>query len=77
MNFRGTYLLDGGEITFDGTAKLDARLSQMTTGWKSTLLKNIDGLLSHDGAGTLVPIKVEGTRQKPKISVDFGRILKP
>jgi hypothetical protein len=77
VQFRGTYLLDGGEITLDGTAKLDARLSQMTTGWKSTLLQNIDGLLSHDGAGTQVPIKIEGTRQKPKVSIDFGRLLKP
>lgn len=77
VNIKGTYLLDGGEINFAGTAKLDAHLSQMTTGWKSTLLKPLEGLVSRDGAGTFVPIKVEGTRQKPKISIDFGRLLKP
>ena len=77
VQFKGTYQLDGGNITFSGAAKLDAHLSEMTTGWKSKLLKNLDGLLDRDGAGTYIPIKVDGTSKKPHVSIDFGRLLKP
>ena len=77
MNFNGTYLLDGGAIQFSGTAKLDAKLSQMTTGWKSSLLKTFEGAVSRDGAGTFVPINIDGTWKKPHFAIDFGRLLRP
>lgn len=77
MNFMGTYLLDGGGIQFSGSAKLDARLSQMTTGWKSSLLKTFEGAVSRDGAGTYVPIKIDGTWKKPHFAIDFSRLLRP
>lgn len=34
--------LDGATFDFHGLLKTDAKLSQMTTGWKSILLKAVD-----------------------------------
>src|SRR5712671_3593936 len=42
VDMTGDYSLDGQEFDFHGRARLDAKLSQMTTGWKSLLLKPID-----------------------------------
>jgi hypothetical protein len=68
----GVYSLDGNEFDFHGTARLDAKLSQMTTGWKSILLKPVDPFFAKNGAGTEVPIKITGTRSAPKFGLDFG-----
>ena len=68
----GVYSLDGNEFDFHGKARMDAKLSQMTTGWKSLLLKPVDPLFAKNGAGTEVPIKVTGTRSEPKFGLDFG-----
>ncbi len=56
------------------TARLDATVSHMVTGWKSVLLKPVDKFFQKDGAGTLVPITIKGTREAPDFGVDFGRI---
>lgn len=72
VNMDGVYSLDGNEFDFHGTARMDAHLSQMTTGWKSILLKPVDRFFAKHGAGTEVPIKVTGTRSEPKFGLDFG-----
>lgn len=69
----GVYSLDGNQFDFHGKARLDAKVSQMVTGWKSILLKPIDPFFSKDGAGTEVPIQVTGTRSEPHFGLDFGR----
>jgi len=69
----GQYSLDGNTFDFHGTLKLDATLSQMTTGWKSILLKPVDHFFRKDGAGTEVPFKVTGTRSEPHFGLDFHR----
>jgi hypothetical protein len=71
VDMTGDYSLDGREFDFHGTARLDAKLSQMTTGWKSILLKPVDPFFSKDGAGTEVPIKVTGTESEPRFGLDF------
>ena len=68
----GIYSLDGNQFDFHGHARLDAKVSQMVTGWKSLLLKPVDPFLSKNGAGTEVPIKVTGTKSAPKFGLDFG-----
>jgi hypothetical protein len=73
VQLEGTYALDG-EVNMDGTARMDATVSQMVGGWKGLLLKPADGFFKKDGAGTLVPIRVRGTRESPDFSVDFGRM---
>lgn len=67
----GVYSLDGQTFDFHGKLKFAAELSQMTTGWKSILLKPVDPFFKKDGAGTEVPFKVTGTRSAPRFSLDF------
>ncbi len=72
VNMNGVYSLDGNKFDFHGKARMDAKLSHMTTGWKSLLLKPADPFFSKHGAGTEVSIKVTGTRSEPKFGLDFG-----
>ncbi|HXJ95980.1 MAG TPA: hypothetical protein VMT20_24335 [Terriglobia bacterium] len=75
IQVHGTYGLATQALNFEGTASLEAKASQLTTGIKSVLLKAVDPLLERDGAGIVVPIKITGTRQEPSIKVEFGKIL--
>jgi hypothetical protein len=68
---QGSYTLNGQTLDFSGTARLDAHVSQMVTGWKSWLLKPVDPFFAKDGAGTLVPIKISGTASHPDIGLNF------
>ena len=68
----GEYSLDGNTFDFHGLLRLDAKLSQLTTGWKSILLKPVDPFFSKHGAGTEVPFKIDGTREAPHFGLDFG-----
>jgi hypothetical protein len=76
IQLAGNYVLTTGTIDFQGTARLDATVSQMTTGIKSTLLKPMDRLFRHDGAGTLLPVTIGGTRGSPSFRLDIGRLIK-
>jgi hypothetical protein len=68
----GEYSLDGQTFDFHGMLKTDAKVSQMTTGWKSILLKPVDPFFHKHGAGAEIPFKVTGTRQAPKFGLDLG-----
>jgi AsmA-like protein len=72
VKLSGTYSLDGNQFDFHGKALMDAKLSQMVTGWKSILLKPADPFFSKDGAGTEVPFKITGTKSEPHFGTDFG-----
>jgi hypothetical protein len=72
VDMTGVYSLDGQTFDFHGKAKLDAQVSQMTTGWKSVLLKPVDPFFRKDGAGTEVPIRITGTESEPHFGLDFG-----
>jgi hypothetical protein len=72
----GTYGLKPGTLAFEGDARLDASISQIVGGWKGLLLKPADRFLRKNGAGTDVPIHVDGTRKEPKFGVDFDRLGK-
>jgi len=64
--------LDSEQIDLHGVARLRARLSQTMTGWKRIAIKPVDPFFSKAGAGTLLPIKVTGTRGKPEFGLDRG-----
>jgi hypothetical protein len=72
VDMTGDYSLDGQTFDFRGTVRLDAKVSQMTTGWKSILLKPVDPFFSKHGAGTEVPIRITGTESEPHFGLDFG-----
>lgn len=71
VSMSGTYRVDGRECDFHGKADLNAKLSQMVTGWKSVLLKPVDPFFSKNGVGTEVPISVTGTRSELHFGLDF------
>jgi hypothetical protein len=77
VDMTGVYSLDGRTFDFHGRARLQAKLSQMTTGWKSILLKPVDPFFSKGGAGTEVPIKITGTQSEPHFGLDFRHKDKP
>ncbi len=72
IDLAGIYTLDGSKFDFHGHAKLHAHASQMTTGWKSALLKMADPFLAKQGYGTVVPIQISGTKSEPHFGLDFG-----
>ena len=74
IDLKGTYGVEGGLLNFAGTAKMDATVSAMVGGWKGLLLKPVDRYFQKDGAGTEVPIHINGTRANPQFGVDFDRL---
>jgi hypothetical protein len=73
IELHGTYPLRGF-MFFEGTARMQATVSQMVGGWKGWLLKPADRFFRKDGAGTVVPILIRGPHDQPEFSVDFGRM---
>ena len=71
IDLKGTYGIDGGTLDFAGSARTEAKISQMVGGWKGWLLKPADRLFEKNGAGTQVPIHIRGTREDPKFGVDI------
>ncbi len=71
IDLHGTYGLDGGSLSFRGTARMEATISHLVGGWKGWLLKPVDPLFRKDGAGTKVNLHVFGTRRNPQFGVDF------
>jgi len=71
VDMTGQYGIDGEVFDFHGKARLDATVSQMTTGWKSILLKPVDPFFRKDGVGTEVGIKVTGTQGEPHFGLDL------
>lgn len=67
----GQYSLDGKTFDFRGNVKLKAKLSRMTTGWKSLLLKPVDPFFQKHGAGTQVPFRITGTRDQPHFGLEL------
>jgi hypothetical protein len=67
----GEYGLVSEKIDFLGRIRLHGTVSDMTTGFKSWLLKPIDFVFKKNGAGAVLPIKITGTRTDPHFGLDF------
>jgi len=76
LQLQGGFGLATQALDFHGTLRLQAKVSQLTTGIKSLLLKPVDRLFEREGAGTVLPIEITGTRQEPSFHVDFRKALK-
>lgn len=70
----GGYSLRHETLDFKGTARMDAKLSQMTKGWKSVVLKAVDPLFRRKG-DTVIPLTIGGTVDDPKFGLDVKRAL--
>ena len=71
LNLTGNYNLDGNQFDFRGKVRMDAKVSQMVSGWKSILLKPVDPFFHKNGAGTEVPVKITGTKSELHFGTDF------
>jgi hypothetical protein len=76
LNLSGTYNLDTEGLNFHGKLTMDAKLSQTTTGAKSFFLKALDPFFKGKNAGTVLPIKISGTKDKPTFGLDRGSAAK-
>lgn len=76
VDLAGAYATGSRALDFKGTVKLDAKLSQLTSGFKSTFLKMIDPLFRKNNK-TVIPITVGGTANDPKIGLDVKKAFTP
>ena len=77
VQLAGHYALGRETLEFKGQAVLDALVSDTVTGWRRWALKPVDTIFKQlDGPGSLIPIKITGTRHDPKIGLDFRAVLK-
>ena len=75
VSVSGRFLMESEALDFRGIVRLDAKLSQLTTGVKSFFLRIVDGLLRHDDI-TVMPITIRGIADQPKVGLDFGKAIK-
>lgn len=75
VELSGTYGLRSEQLDFTGTLRMRATVSQAAGGgMKSFFLKVFDPFFRKEGAGTLLPIRITGTRENPKFGLAlFGR----
>jgi hypothetical protein len=71
VRLAGNYDLPSEALDFRGNLRMQAKLSQTVTGKKSFFLKLADPFFKKDGAGSVVPIRISGTRGNPKFALDL------
>jgi len=77
VDLSGNYDLVAENIDFAGTLTMDATISQLTTGFKSKLLRMVDPLFEkRGGGGSEIPLKINGSRKNPTFGLDRARFFK-
>jgi hypothetical protein len=66
----GKYGLDKEDLDFYGKLRMQAKISQTTTGAKSFVLKAVDPFFRKNGQ-TELPIKITGQRDHPSFGLDL------
>jgi hypothetical protein len=72
VHLAGTYALEPETLDLSGTVKMQAKLSQTTTGVKSFLLRFADPIFSKGSKGAVLPIKITGSVEHPQYGLDLG-----
>jgi hypothetical protein len=75
VRLTGHYDTGSEALNFEGELRLQARASQTQTGWKRLVLKIFDPLLDDKGAGTVLPISITGTKDKPEFKADIKKAI--
>jgi hypothetical protein len=76
LQLQGTFGLLSQALDFHGTLRLQAKISQTTSGIRSLLLKPVNPLFEREGAGTVLPIRITGTRGEPSLRVEISKALR-
>jgi len=72
---KGGYGLHSEQVDFVGEVRLDATVSQTMTGAKHVLLVPFDPLFKKHGAGTYLPVAIEGTREHPDVKLQWKKLF--
>jgi hypothetical protein len=75
VQMTGTYTVHDDDLDFGGEVRLQATLSHTQTGIKHWITVPFDPLFKKNGAGTYLPVHVEGSKDKPKIQLDWKKVL--
>jgi hypothetical protein len=77
VQLAGTYQLDSQTLDFSGQLLLDASLRETTSGAKAVLAAIAQPFFRRKGGGSLIPIRISGTRSQPSFGLDVKRALLP
>lgn len=75
VQLNGTYSVRSEEMNFAGDVRLQATVSQTMSGLRKWAVVPFDPIFHRKGAGTYLPVHVEGTKSKPEIKLDWKKIL--
>jgi hypothetical protein len=67
----GEYNLENKEVNLHGTLRTEAELSEMSSGFKSVLLKPLNVVFRKKHAGAEVPVHLIGTYRNPDFGLDL------
>ncbi|HEY1265135.1 MAG TPA: AsmA-like C-terminal region-containing protein [Terriglobales bacterium] len=70
VSLDGSYGLKSEALDFHGKLRMDAKISQTTTGIKSFFLKAVDPFFRKNGQ-TEIPIKITGSREHPSFGLEL------
>ncbi|HWG58908.1 MAG TPA: AsmA-like C-terminal region-containing protein [Candidatus Acidoferrales bacterium] len=71
IDLAGNYDMNSGAMDFRGKLRLRAGLSHTMTGIKSLALRPFDHFFKGPKAGTVLPIRITGTKDHPSFALDF------
>jgi hypothetical protein len=70
VDLHGRLGLEPDSMDFHGDIRLQARISDMLTGWKKWVARPIDPFFEKNGAGTFLRIKIGGSTKSPRFGLD-------
>jgi hypothetical protein len=75
VQLAGSYDLRRETLDFRGDLLVQARLADMTSGFKSFLARLAQPFFKRPGGGSKFPIRITGPRSKPEFGLDMGRVF--
>ena len=75
VQMKGAYSIAQQELDFTGDVRLQATVSHTQKGIKRWVTVPFDPLFKKNGAGTYLPVHIQGTTEHPKIQLDWKKIL--
>jgi hypothetical protein len=76
VQLNGVHELKTRTLDLGGEVLLTASASRTMTGFKSWLLRPFDPLFRRNGTGTRLVIRIDGTQDQPKVSVDLRKSIR-
>lgn len=75
VQLKGAYSIAQQELDFTGDVRLQATVSHTMTGVKRWVMVPFDPLFKKHGAGTYLPVNIQGSTDHPKIQLDWKKVL--